>query len=197
MTSIPLRCALSSKRKFRNDRDDRQPAARRPAPGAQRVLRRGGIRAGQEPGLPHRRDGGGKPLRRPPAAEDDGQSRSLSGVLPTWHHHGLARPRLGRRADRVGLAEAASDAARHQRFGPAFHIVSGRLPGVLVAAYRRRRAGAEDPGHPRAGGGVAVDRLSAACLVPAALSFELAAQRRVALDSARAWASRSIRRTTF
>ena len=28
--------------------------------------------------------------------ENDGQYRSLSRVLPARHHHGLARPRLGR-----------------------------------------------------------------------------------------------------
>ena len=34
--------------------------------------------------------------------------------------------------------------------GLALHVVPGRLPGVLLAAHRARRAGAEDPGDPGA-----------------------------------------------
>ena len=46
---------------------------------------------------------------------------------------------------------------------PALHftVVPGRLPGVLLAAHRHRRAGAEDAGDPRARAGIAMDRLSA------------------------------------
>ena len=32
------------------------------------------------------------------------QHRGISRLLPAWHHDGFARPRLGRRADRVGAA---------------------------------------------------------------------------------------------
>ncbi len=60
------------------------------------------------------------------------------------------------------LLAAAARAARHARAGAALHLVPDRLPGVLLAAHRGRRAGAEDAGDPRAGAGVAVDRLSAA-----------------------------------
>ena len=44
-----------------------------------------------------------KTLRRAAAAEDAAERRGLSRLLPARHHDGLARPRLGRRADRLGL----------------------------------------------------------------------------------------------
>ena len=36
------------------------------------------------------------------------ERRGLSRLLPARHHHGLARPRLGRRADRRGAPRAAA-----------------------------------------------------------------------------------------
>ena len=78
----------------------------------------------------------------------------------------------------AALLDAASDRARDVGLGLAFHLVPGRLPGVLLAAYRRRRAGAEDAGDPGTGAGLAMDRVSALRLLPALLSVELAAQLR-------------------
>ena len=88
--------------------------------------------------------------------------RGVPRLLPARHHDGVARPRLGRRADRRGIADAGSHSARNVRGGAAFHVVPGRLPGLLVAAHRHRRAGAEDAGDPRAGAGLALGRLPAA-----------------------------------
>ena len=89
------------------------------------------------------------------------QRRALSRLLPARHHHGLARPRLGRRADRGGPPRAGAVAALGMpESGAPLHRLHRRLPGLLLAPHRHRRAGAEDPGDPRAGAGVAVDRLS-------------------------------------
>ena len=41
------------------------------------------------------------------------------------------------------------------------HLVPGGLPGVLVAAHRHRRAGAENARDPAADAGLAMDRVSA------------------------------------
>ena len=57
------------------------------------------------------------------------QHRGLSRLLPARHHHGLARPRLGRRADRLRLLEPLLAAARHVR--AALHFTSF-LIGFLV-----------------------------------------------------------------
>ena len=121
-----------------------QSPARRPPARRQRVLRRGRVCAGEEPRLSRQGDGRAEQVRRASAAEHDGQYRGLSRLLPARHHHGLARPRLGRRADRVGDTEPAAAAARHVGTHAALHLVPGRLPDVLLAAHRDRRAGAED-----------------------------------------------------
>ena len=74
--------------------------------------------------------GRGGPVRRAPAARHAGQRRGLSRLLPARHHHGLARPRLGRRADRRRAARTAADAARHAGRGPALR--PSFLVGFLV-----------------------------------------------------------------
>ncbi len=114
-----------------------------------RVLRRGGIRAGQGARLSHQHPGEAKPVRRQADTKDAGQHRGLSRLLPARHHHGVARPRLGRRAHRRGAAASGADAAWHAGVGAALRLVPDRLFALLFAAHRHRRAGAENPGDPR------------------------------------------------
>ena len=161
-----------------------QSAACDPAARRQRVLRGRRVCAGQEPRVSHQGDGRAGPVRRAPAARHDGQHRGLSRLLPARHHHGLARPRLGRRTDRVGAARTVADPARHVGTHPALRVVHGGLSGILLAAHRDRRAGAEDARDPPADAGLAMDRLSAPSVLSGLLSAELAAQQRLTRDFA-------------
>src|SRR5207249_8558380 len=96
----------------------------------------------------------------------------------------LARPRLGRRAHGFGAARTVADPARHVGTHPALRVIHGGLSGVLLAAHRHRRAGAEDARDPPADAGLAMDRLSAPSVLSGFLSAELAAQQRLTRDSA-------------
>src|SRR5439155_11817871 len=124
------------------------------------------------------------PFRRAPAAQHDGQHRGLSRLLPARHHHGLARPRLGRRTHRFGAARTVADSTWNVRTHVALRVVSRRVPGVLLAAHRDRRAGAEDARDPGADAGLAMDRVSASSVLSGLLAAELAAQRRLTRDFA-------------
>ena len=83
-----------------------------------------------------------------------------------------------------GAARAVADPARHVGTHPALRVVHGGLSGVLLAAHRDRRAGAEDARDPPADAGLAMDRLSAASVLSGVLSAELAAQQRLTRDPA-------------
>ena len=100
------------------------------------------------------------------------QRRGLSRLLPARHHHGLARPRLGRRADRRRRFSNRCSTRSACRSRRSTSPPSSSASSLLLASHRPRRAGAEDPGDPRARAGVAVDRLSAARRLPSC-SFRL------------------------
>ena len=66
----PTVSSLTPASQDRNDRDDRQSAGCHLPARRQRILRCRGVRAGEEPGLSHQRDGGAESLRRAPAAAE-------------------------------------------------------------------------------------------------------------------------------
>ena len=128
---------------------------------------------------------GAEPLRRAPAAADDGQHRGLSRLLPARHHHGLARPRLGRRADGVGAARAGADPARRCRKRPC--TSPSFLVGFLVFSSLHIVIGEQVPKTLAIREPVPVSQWIAYPLyvvLPGVLSAELAAQRGVARDPA-------------
>ena len=103
-------------RPYADDRDRHQPAARSLPARRQRVLRRGGVRAGEEPRLPHQRHGGGEPLRRTPGAADQwATSRPISPAASSasrWPRS-VSAGSASRRCRRCSTPML--DAARHVR----------------------------------------------------------------------------------
>ena len=166
---------------------DRQPAARAFPARRQRVLRRGGIRAGQEPRLPHQRDW----RRRTVSAQ-----RLVQRILGNIEAY-LACCQLGITMASLGLGwvgEPTVSALLHPVLIPlgmpeaALHFTSFMV-GFLVFSSLHIVVGEQVPktlAIRAAGAGLAVDRVSAACDLHPALSAELAAQLRIAHDPASA-----------
>ena len=152
-----------------------RPAARR-----QRLLRRGRVRAGKVRAHPHR--GPGRGGSTPPRL--DGRhpqaSGGLSRRLPARHHHGLARPGLGRRA-RGRRAAGAAVPARSGLGERLLHTVVFRCSASCCSPRCTSCIGEQVPKtlrDPPAGADLALDRRSAARVLPGLLAAELGAQRR-------------------
>ncbi len=157
-----------------------QSAARDPAARRQRVLRGRRVRAGQEPRLSHQRDGRSRNRLAPRLLQ------SMMGNIEAY----LACCQLGITMASLGLGwvgEPTVSALLTPVLEPLgmsertlhFDGVHGRLPGVLLAAHRHRRAGAEDALAIRAAraGHRSGSPIRCIAILIAVLSAELAAQR--------------------
>ena len=148
MSMLPSSATARSRWKDRPERDEHyrtQSPPRHLSARGERLLRRGRVRAGQGARLPHGRARGGEPASA--RAWRSGMLKHLEAYLAccqlgiTMASLGLGwvgEPTVAALLEPLLRRSGCREAALH------FDGVPGRIPGLLLAAHRPRRTGAED-----------------------------------------------------
>ncbi len=103
--------------------------------------------------------------------------------MPVGHNHGVAGAGLGWRTGCRCAAGTIVPCPGHAGSLAAHDGVYNRLSDFLIAPYRPRRTGTEDPGDPQGRTGLTLGRLPSAFLIHGRAAIELAAEQGFRHDS--------------
>jgi hypothetical protein len=145
--------------------------------GRERLLRGGGVRAGQ--GAADGAGGPGQARRRrgPAGLRHHPSPRRLPQRDAARDHPRLPRPRLARRAGLGGVPGAAAALPRGPRGGAPRHQHDHRLQRDQLPAHRHRRAGPEERRHSTPRGRQPLERSPPGCLLLGELPRSVVPQR--------------------